>query len=399
MATREGRKVILPGMPPAHFQESSTGLNFYTQISRTRVHRDSSSSLGKNLNSVCGDIEIALFGPQYGFRSLQQESTAVTQAENENREDEVSGSLNARPERLAMDPVSSCIICIEDFSEDIQPPEWISLECLHKPAICAGCVMAYLESELDNKICDRISCPECIVILDYHDIKRLADQETFARYENFSLRRVVGADENFVWCQNCDSGQIHETGTTQPIVICQSCGYRSCFFHSTAWHDRLTCDEYDAKLLDPSGFQSAIDRDDQASALKIKRLEEEERLIREAQYREEQEETERQRLEQEDVRLQAEAEQVAAEAKKLADEERKRQNEELRRRHEDEVSSLETIRTTAKLCPGCQAPIEHATGCKHMTCIQCEHEFCYLCGVDWGDFGCCNGNAALFGLD
>ncbi|CAM3471879.1 IBR domain-containing protein [Parendozoicomonas haliclonae] len=35
-----------------------------------------------------------------------------------------------------------------------------------------------------------------------------------------------------------------------------------------------------------------------------------------------------------------------------------------------------------KLCPECKAPVEHKTGCHHMTC-RCGYEFCWVCMNDW----------------
>lgn len=32
-----------------------------------------------------------------------------------------------------------------------------------------------------------------------------------------------------------------------------------------------------------------------------------------------------------------------------------------------------------KYCPSCQAVIEKNDGCNHMTCIQCNHQFCWIC--------------------
>ena len=36
-----------------------------------------------------------------------------------------------------------------------------------------------------------------------------------------------------------------------------------------------------------------------------------------------------------------------------------------------------------KQCPKCSALIELRSGCNHMTCSNCSHEFCYRCLRDW----------------
>ena len=160
---------------------------------------------------------------------------------------------------------TSCVVCTEEFSSTIQTPPWISLACLHQPSVCTGCLAQSIRHDLDNKVWDQIKCPECSITLIYEDIQRLADPEIFLRYETLSFRNAVGADANFIWCRNCDFGQLHESGSAQPIIRCLNCGFRSCFRHSVPWHERLTCEEYDEMLRDPDGFRSAVDKDDEAS--------------------------------------------------------------------------------------------------------------------------------------
>jgi hypothetical protein len=42
-----------------------------------------------------------------------------------------------------------------------------------------------------------------------------------------------------------------------------------------------------------------------------------------------------------------------------------------------------------KRCPGCKIMIEKSGGCNHMTCRQCNHNFCWLCRTRWRG-GCKN---------
>ena len=39
----------------------------------------------------------------------------------------------------------------------------------------------------------------------------------------------------------------------------------------------------------------------------------------------------------------------------------------------------------ASRCPNCRVLIEKNLGCKHMTCTQCKHEWCWICGGLWGN--------------
>ena len=131
----------------------------------------------------------------------------------------------------------------------------------------------------------------------------------------------MGEIENFFWCtRGCGSGQIHESGNEHPIVTCRHCGHRSCFQHQTAWHEDLTCDEFDRLKKDPENFKS--------------------------------------RLELEEEKSQAQVE---------ADEREKKESMELNRQNaarikKEEEMNEETVRRTTKPCPKCNWAIEKNGG-------------------------------------
>ncbi|PMD40388.1 hypothetical protein L207DRAFT_633426 [Hyaloscypha variabilis F] len=421
----------IPGGPPGDFQEWD-GNNGIRGNGKTREVNDSQRENYISLPSIYGNFDLPLFGPQYGSSSLslrQQRSYPVsgprTQAgtmfskapqplgsasqnpeldhqvpilrvPNYSKKDIGIGSRNTRPEPHEAQPRSrnlslgssstdgtvssapklvirgppptSCIICTEDFSSTTRKPRWISSSCLHHP----------------HKIWNQIKCPECEITLIYDDIRRFADPDTFARYDTLSFRSAVGAESNFVWCQNCDFGQLHASGELQPIIRCLNCGFRCCFRHSVQWHDRLTCDEYDEMLQDPDGFRSAIDRDDEVARVAKRRQEEEDDAIaRDMHQRERQVEQDRQRQIHEEQLRRARAEQQA-EARRMREElEMAHKREAIKKRQEEERLSLQTVQVTTKPCPGCRWPIEKNQGCSHMTCIKCHAEFCWVCLNDY----------------
>ncbi|OCL05005.1 hypothetical protein AOQ84DRAFT_299751, partial [Glonium stellatum] len=53
-----------------------------------------------------------------------------------------------------------------------------------------------------------------------------------------------------------------------------------------------------------------------------------------------------------------------------------------KKKAEDEASA-KLVHKIAKNCPGCEWRIEKISGCDHMTCSRCNHEFCYLCSADY----------------
>ena len=56
-------------------------------------------------------------------------------------------------------------------------------------------------------------------------------------------------------------------------------------------------------------------------------------------------------------------------------------------KNSSESENLVWIIANTKMCPNvkCGRPIEKSTGCNHMTCKVCSHEFCWLCTGKWSE--------------
>jgi hypothetical protein len=178
-------------------------------------------------------------------------------------------------------------------------------------------------------------------------------------YQTLALRCALAEGENFVWCRSgCGSGQCHEGGDAQPIVICLHCGERSCFKHNVAWHENFSCDEYDALLADPTNFRSQFElANEEAEHLAdIRRVQEDaDRVYAQSLLAEDQRQLEEERREKEERAREQAAREMA-----------QRKAEELRRvlakRAQEEQQSARTVAMTSKPCPGCGWSIEKNDG-------------------------------------
>lgn len=53
----------------------------------------------------------------------------------------------------------------------------------------------------------------------------------------------------------------------------------------------------------------------------------------------------------------------------------------------DDIKNQIWIEKNSKICPKCKVNIQKNEGCMHMTCRNCHHHFCWMCGGDWSQHG------------
>ncbi|KAL4745677.1 hypothetical protein BDW72DRAFT_186260 [Aspergillus terricola var. indicus] len=305
------------------------------------------------------------------------------------------------------DEPEACIICLEPFSANgLKAPDKLSIACQHTPSVCSICLSKSIKHDLVTKFWDEIKCPQCQTLFIHEDIKRFADEETFNRYDRLSLRHALNADQNFIWCLECDFGQLHEPGAEQPLVVCFNCSAESCFKHAIKWHDGFSCEEYDAVLWDPDSYKAIKEKNggsirpnvEYLSKKNMQRAKKKEQK-RQNKLHEAQKMAARKRQEEEAARVREKKalEQAQAEAAQRQEEEEeepettkeevkddfKEKIEMLKRRMREVELSMKKVEETTKRCPGCQWPIEKNDGCDHMTCIKCRAEFCWICLGGW----------------
>ncbi|KAK4206386.1 hypothetical protein QBC37DRAFT_300910, partial [Rhypophila decipiens] len=145
-----------------------------------------------------------------------------------------------------------CQICSNTKPQTLFPTSKLTDSCNEHPLPCLSCVAGAIAADFTGRIFSptQIRCPVCTTALAYPAVLKYATGEIRERYERLTLVKALQDDQKFVLCQ-CGTGQIHETGAAQPIVTCLQCRGKSCFVHRTAWHENLTCAEYDALQKDP----------------------------------------------------------------------------------------------------------------------------------------------------
>jgi len=125
-------------------------------------------------------------------------------------------------------------------------------QCDHDFEVCRACTAEYLRGSLVSggaSACKNLSCPQCNRKLDYQEVHKLADAETFAKYEKFLLQTLLSNEPGFRWCLAplCENGQLYQRDPVNPKISCEECSFQMCFKHEIPWHRGLTCDEYESQ--------------------------------------------------------------------------------------------------------------------------------------------------------
>ncbi|KAH6684850.1 hypothetical protein F5X68DRAFT_241842 [Plectosphaerella plurivora] len=237
-----------------------------------------------------------------------------------------------------------CIICTENLPVYRFTAQRTTEDCNHEPRCCFECIQNFIHAMLESRVWTDIRCPECQSNFTYNDFRRLARPDDFARIDNLSSTAALSALPEFRWClAGCGSGQLHGDEATNPRMECVNCHARQCYTHNVAWHNGMTCDEYDQFIANPETFRSRQDIENERAA--AGRAPERESQA-DGEWAREREERQRRTLE--------ESERAPT------------QREDMIRRQREENESTNVITQTTKPCPNCQWRIEKIDGCDHM---------------------------------
>jgi len=147
---------------------------------------------------------------------------------------------------LVFSTPAECIVCGEMDQQSTKP---VTKQCRHFRNTCSDCLAQMVDVSVKSGRWDELRCPEtkCKKKLEYEDVQRVASKETFLRYDDLLTERMAKRIRNFTPCNRpggeCQAGQIHEAGDTNPQMQCYSCNYMSCFSCSAAWHEGQTCSQ------------------------------------------------------------------------------------------------------------------------------------------------------------
>ncbi|TIA27546.1 hypothetical protein D6C79_10609 [Aureobasidium pullulans] len=136
----------------------------------------------------------------------------------------------------------------------------------HEHDVCHECFAMHLDVEVDSKMWDQVSCPQCSSLLQQHEIQTLATPECFAKYARFARRAALSSNPDYRYCfsTSCESGQVHEG--QEPVFSCQECGHRHCTVCEVDWHKEETCEQYQSRNQDQKEYEAESEATLQATS-------------------------------------------------------------------------------------------------------------------------------------
>lgn len=135
----------------------------------------------------------------------------------------MDGRSSIRSDTATRANIRTCLSCVEDLPAARFPSSTLTDRCSHEMSTCVDCVQQWIDTQLTAQGRNKITCLECSETLQYADVQRHAEFESFQRYDRLAARSEYSKVANFRWCTNrgCGSGQVHDGGQ-DAIFHCHS---------------------------------------------------------------------------------------------------------------------------------------------------------------------------------
>ncbi|EJF66506.1 hypothetical protein BD309DRAFT_909405 [Dichomitus squalens] len=231
-----------------------------------------------------------------------------------------------------------CEVCLTS----IKGARCVMLLCGH--VFCRSCLEDFWKLCIKEGDVGRVGCPDPGCVKEQREaneeeVRRVVTEEEVLRWKWLRAKRAVEKDPTVVHCPmaQCQTPvprapNVEEGSPYERLRTCPECGFSFCAYCKHAWHGPVaTC---------PISATKAILTEYMA--------------LPEGSAERKQLETLYGR-----VALQ-----------KLVDQ------------YEHEKKFREWLaQRMGTPCPGCDLPVEKASGCNHMTCVRCQQHYCYRCGA------------------
>ncbi|KAJ7487800.1 hypothetical protein FB451DRAFT_1528476 [Mycena latifolia] len=237
--------------------------------------KDAESLLGRDVvdKIMAADLNEKGKGTSEKSVKLEQFTQNLGKGKGKGREfDEADYRQTKRPRLMSEDmdgivpAYETCGICMDTFQPTYSPHAaslsansssrlqfGLRLPCPQQHAYCVGCLSSYIESKLGGDsgiVVFPIRCPEC-PITDFIDgipddiAERILGKEKMVLWLGSPETTQFGPH---IYCPNPKCSAIVQTpeDSNDPQAVCPSCQLLMCVACRVAWHDAISCEEYQA---------------------------------------------------------------------------------------------------------------------------------------------------------
>ncbi|CAF1353782.1 unnamed protein product, partial [Didymodactylos carnosus] len=216
--------------------------------------------------------------------------------------------------------VLSCPICCDDvYGSDC----FICYKCTEMA--CNNCIRKYIESMINEGSVRLICCPlnkQCNIELTPAQISSIVSPTMFHRYDRLLFQSSLDLMEDITYCPRCRHPVIIQSKESK-LGECANCYNAFCTLCKRTYHGINHCQLTSVQMLDLyEKYKNG-------------------------------------------------SEKIRADLEKV--------HGKIFQRLMDDISSMETIKNTAKQCPSCSIFVDKLEGCNKMACGKCHQYFCWTC--------------------
>jgi len=137
----------------------------------------------------------------------------------------------------------SCPICCTDYPIE----EMYTLDkCYHR--FCFECLGRFVLVKVQEGQTQNMKCPDpdCKEFMTPAEVRHVVDEETYSKYEEFTLASALNAMPDIRWCPKPDCKNAMIGGEENLMMVCSNseCRFSFCFKCKEEWHADATCEQY-----------------------------------------------------------------------------------------------------------------------------------------------------------
>jgi len=223
-----------------------------------------------------------------------------------------------------------CQVCFEVVTEEITVP------CSH--IVCKLCWEEYLKEKINSGNVSKLKCPayDCSELVPMSVIKTLIPEEIYQKYQKFGLDKFVTGMTDIKWCPHPGCERAVQVPATYPT---ENNDVQDAAAIDTSLDKKVESRNVDCGLGHFFCWSCSKMAHDPCTCEVWEKWE-----------------------------------------KEVAERVNDKQGA---KRAAEKASDDVWVGENCKPCPNCKSPIFKDSGCNHMTCYNCHHEFCWMCMGRW----------------